>query len=395
MSDQQVRLRPITEADLPDYVKWLNDPEVTEFTTLESGSITLEHEREWFRAISAPDCSAHNWAIEADGRHIGACDLVPGGLVQQAYVGIIIGDTTAWGKGYGTAALREVLRIGFQELNLHRIRLDCHAGNARGLRCYEKCGFRREGIARQARFKRGRWVDVVQMAILREEWEAKEWGLIPDAEWQSCLNALSPQPGEVIIDAGCGDGLRAQFIASRVAPSGHVIGIEINQERVEKAIERIAVYGTEAIVSVHHGDIRSLPLADDSVDAWLCRESLEYLEDPLLALSKAIRVVRPGGRVVAMEADWDTLVYNATDEAAERKFVMVHTDYGGGPSVDGRTGRKLLSLFREAGLADVRLEVHANWSDRYSPDEDYVCWPLREGHARRGLITQEELYMAS
>ena len=172
MSTAQVRLRPITETDLPDYVKWLNDPEVTEFTTLESGSITLEHEREWFRAISAPDCSARNWAIEADGRHIGACDLVPDDLGQQAYVGIIIGDTTAWGKGYGTAALREVLRIGFQELNLHRIRLDCHAGNARGLRCYEKCGFRHEGIARQARFKRGRWVDVVQMAILREEWEA-------------------------------------------------------------------------------------------------------------------------------------------------------------------------------------------------------------------------------
>ena len=147
----------------------------------------------------------------------------------------------------------------------------------------------------------------------------------------------------------------------------------------------------QAIASVQRGDIRSLPLPDDSVDAWFCRETLEYLEDPMPAFSEAIRVVRPGGRVVAMEADWDTLAYNATDKAAERKFVAVHTDCGGGASVDGRTGRRLLSLFREAGLADVRLEVHANWSDKYSPDENYVCWPLREGHVRRGCITQEEL----
>jgi SAM-dependent methyltransferase len=237
---------------------------------------------------------------------------------------------------------------------------------------------------KQSYLRCGEWRDLVLMAVLKEEWEARQRGLTPDKEWQDCMNALSPKPGEVIVDAGCGDGLHAQFIASCVAPSGRVIGIEINQERVEKAIERIAVYGTEAIVSVYHGDIRSLPLADDSVDAWFCRETLEYLDDPMVALSEAIRVVRPGGRVVAMEADWDTLIYNATDKAAERKFVALHTDYGGGPSVDGRTGRRLLSLFREAGLADVRLEVHANWSDKYLPDTDYVCWPLREGHARRG-----------
>ena len=41
MSETRVRLRVITEEDLPDYVVWLNDPEVTEFTTLESGNITL------------------------------------------------------------------------------------------------------------------------------------------------------------------------------------------------------------------------------------------------------------------------------------------------------------------------------------------------------------------
>jgi RimJ/RimL family protein N-acetyltransferase len=174
MSDIRLRLRPHTAADLPNYVTWLNDPDVTEFTALESGNVTLEGEREWFATISDPESRTRNWAIEVDGRHIGNCALHLHESGEMAGFGIIIGDKTQWGKGYGTAALREVLRIGFEEMGLHRIHLQAFAGNARGIRCYEKCGFRHEGVLRQARFKRGRWVDVATMAILREEWEARQ-----------------------------------------------------------------------------------------------------------------------------------------------------------------------------------------------------------------------------
>ena len=173
MPEGRVRLRSITEADLPDYVQWLNDPEVTEFTAMESGSITLEGEREWFEHISDPDSRIRNWAIEVDGRHIGNCALHLDASGQTAGFGIVIGDKGQWGKGYGTAALREVLRIGFEEMALHRIHLDAFAGNARGIRCYEKCGFRHEGLHRKARLKRGQWIDVVSMAILHDEWEAE------------------------------------------------------------------------------------------------------------------------------------------------------------------------------------------------------------------------------
>ena len=173
MSEAQVRLRPITEADLPDYVEWLNDPEVTQFTQIESGGVTLEVEQEWLRHITGPDSKTRNWAIEAHGRHIGNCALMPDESGEMAGFGIIIGDKTQWGKGCGSAALREVLRIGFQEMNLQRIHLTAFAANTRGIRCYEKCGFRHEGVRRRHFLKRGRWCDVVCMGILREEWEAE------------------------------------------------------------------------------------------------------------------------------------------------------------------------------------------------------------------------------
>jgi len=184
MPEQPLRLRSVIEADLPDYVKWLNDPEVTEFTAGESGEVTLAGERDWFAHISDPESGVNVWAVEADGRHIGNCALRLGAGRQTAGFGIVIGDKTAWNKGYGTAACREVLRIGFQEMGLHRIHLEAFADNGRAIRCYEKCGFRREGLHRQARWKRGEWRDAVSMAIVREEWEA----------WAA---SVAPSPGEV------------------------------------------------------------------------------------------------------------------------------------------------------------------------------------------------------
>ncbi len=172
MSEAQVRLRPHTEADLLNYVTWLNDPEVTEFTQIE-GPLTLEDEREWLARVSTPDSPIRNWAIDVNGRHVGNCALHRHESSEMAGFGIIIGDKTQWGKGYGTGALREALQIGFEEMGLQRIHLTALGGNTRGIRCYEKCGFRHEGVRRRHFLRRGKWLDVICMGILREEWEAE------------------------------------------------------------------------------------------------------------------------------------------------------------------------------------------------------------------------------
>ena len=170
MDEPTVRLRPIIEADLPNYVRWFNDPEVTEWLARDTG-ITLEEEREWFAALSSREFP-EAVAIEVDGRHVGGTGLHLHDDDATAGFGIFIGEKSCWGRGYGTAGTREILRIGFEERKLHRIELETWAHNVRAQRCYRKCGFRHEGVRRQARLKRGRWIDVVMMAVLREEWEA-------------------------------------------------------------------------------------------------------------------------------------------------------------------------------------------------------------------------------
>jgi RimJ/RimL family protein N-acetyltransferase len=191
MPETDVQLRPVTEADLPNYVRWFNDPEVTQWLMRDPG-LTMEQEREWFKRLSE-DPNELVLAIEAEGRHIGNCALSLHRRIPTATLGIGIGDRSAWGKGYGTAATRRLLRIGFEERGLERIQLDTWARNLRARRCYEKCGFRHEGLRRRAVLKGGEWLDVVQMAILREEWQAMQ-ASPPDG-----LCALGPEHADEAI----------------------------------------------------------------------------------------------------------------------------------------------------------------------------------------------------
>jgi RimJ/RimL family protein N-acetyltransferase len=90
---------------------------------------------------------------------------------QAAEIAWVYVEPTA--RGIGGAAVRAVVSLGFRELNLHRIHLSVLADNARAIRCYEKAGFRVEGRLREAVFKSGERRDVILMALLRPQFEAR------------------------------------------------------------------------------------------------------------------------------------------------------------------------------------------------------------------------------
>jgi RimJ/RimL family protein N-acetyltransferase len=93
---------------------------------------------------------------------------------QVAWLAVGIGDRTNWDHGYGSDALAVALRYAFNELNLHRVQLDVIETNARAVRVYEKCGFRREGAFREFGQRDGRRYDLILYGLLRQEWEAAQ-----------------------------------------------------------------------------------------------------------------------------------------------------------------------------------------------------------------------------
>ena len=174
-----VRLRPREMSDLDHYYTWINDREVTRFLIMRY-AISRAAEEAWLAArVSRPmSYGAVGFAIETkEGVHIGAVDFHHASPEDRAArLGIMIGEKAYWSKGYGTDAIRTLVRFGFDEMNLNRIDLTVDARNERAIACYRKCGFVEEVRLRQDRYSEGGYHDTLVMAVLRDDWLAPEAG---------------------------------------------------------------------------------------------------------------------------------------------------------------------------------------------------------------------------
>jgi diamine N-acetyltransferase len=172
---ERIRLRADERADLPLFVAWLNDPEVCEGISHYIPFSQVEEEQ-WFENMLKLPKAEHSLAIDIrteDGgwRLIGNCGFFDFDWhCRCAEVGIFIGDKSVWNQGYGTDAMRLLLKHGFENLNLNRIYLKVYATNLRAIRCYEKVGYVSEGRLREAAYKHGQYVDFIEMSVLRSEY---------------------------------------------------------------------------------------------------------------------------------------------------------------------------------------------------------------------------------
>ena len=174
-----IRLRAIERDDIPRFMRWFNDPEVRRYLSMYRPLSRAEEER-WLESLLSRqnDIVLAIEVREGDGwRHIGNIGLHKIDWKNRvATLGIAIGEKGYWNRGYGTEAVRTMLRYAFGELGLHRVELEVYSFNPRAQRCYEKAGFKREGVRREALFRDGRFHDVITMGILRQEFESSPAG---------------------------------------------------------------------------------------------------------------------------------------------------------------------------------------------------------------------------
>ena len=164
------------------------------------------------------------------------------------------------------------------------------------------------------------------------------------------LEALELGPGMRVLDAGSGVGFDACRFAERVGPGGCVVGIDASREMVARA-ERLRPAGL-AQLSFVAGDAAALDLPDGAFDAVHCERLLQVHPAPRTIVAELVRILRPGGRLVAVEPDWGTLALDPGDLDVVRRLAVQCAE---GFS-DGWTGRKLGRYLREAGLEAVRVE---------------------------------------
>ncbi len=168
-----VSLRELTHDDAEDRYQWCLDQEVTKHLNMPEKypPFSLEETRAWIdMCINKSNGYEQKAIMTGEGKHIGWVDLKNiDRLNKHAELGIAIGDKTYWGKGYGLAAMGEMLHWGFGELGLNKIWLRVEIDNEQAIKSYRKMGYVEEGLLRQDRWRNGEFVDRLRMSILREE----------------------------------------------------------------------------------------------------------------------------------------------------------------------------------------------------------------------------------
>jgi len=186
-----------------------------------------------------------------------------------------------------------------------------------------------------------------------------------DAQRAFVMKALAPRTGERMIDIGSGPGYVLRDLAEAVGPSGMAIGVDPTEAMNELARKRCAGL---AQVELKEGDAAALPAEAGEYDAAVCTQVYEYVTDIAAALAELRRVLKPGGRAVILDTDWDSLVWSAKDEGRARRILKAWDAHLADPHLP----KTLSARLREADFEIERRDVFTFLNPEYDP-ERYSC----------------------
>jgi len=180
------------------------------------------------------------------------------------------------------------------------------------------------------------------------------------------IDLLDAGPGHTLLDVGCGIGTAVLEAERRFGASTRCEGVDLSAVMIEEARRRAAEAGSPAVFHLASAD--RLPHADASLDGYRAERVYQHLGDPMAALAEARRCLRPGGRIVLVDQDWDLCVFDGDDLAAGRAVTRAFAN----SLANGTVGRQHRRLLRDAGFHDVSVTAEAVTS---ASGDDYGFMP--------------------
>ncbi len=193
------------------------------------------------------------------------------------------------------------------------------------------------------------------------------------AQRRVMLDLLDLKEGEHVLDVGSGNGIFAREMLETVTDSGHVCGID--------SAEPMVVMATGLCPNGRflRGDATALSVEDLSFDVVTASQLLCFVSDVDKALSEMFRALKPGGRLVILDSDWGSLVWNCRDQALMDRVITMMT----GPYADAHVPRTLSRRLVAAGfqITDRRVFSVLNWqpdANSYSQQTVGFIKPMME-----------------
>jgi SAM-dependent methyltransferase len=184
------------------------------------------------------------------------------------------------------------------------------------------------------------------------------------------LGRIGLAPGHSALDLGCGPSGILDLLSVAVFPGGRVTGLDADSAHTTMARQFASDRGL-ANVEVMTADARHTGLPADSFDLVHARTVLVTIPEPEQVLAEMVRLARPGGWVASQEPDLENAFCYPPLPAWDRLREIFRAGFGRS-GADLLIGRRLPQLYRQAGLADIEVSVHA------------PVYPA--GHSRRTLL---------
>jgi ubiquinone/menaquinone biosynthesis C-methylase UbiE len=164
------------------------------------------------------------------------------------------------------------------------------------------------------------------------------------------IDLLGLRPGEIVIDVGAGSGVLTIELAQKVAPGGRVFAVDRSAGLLEHARVATRDAGIGHLVDIRVADARALPFGA-AFDAAICHWLLLHVDRPEAVIAEMKRVTRRGGRVLAVEMDWETAMVHPGGRDVTRRILHHSADR----HVDPWIGRRLPGLFAAATFTSVTV----------------------------------------